>query len=328
MKIRVGIVGGAGYTAGELIRILINHPKVEIVFVQSESQAGEKVVSTHQDLIGETDLYFVATASLNSIDILFLCQGHGYAETFLQKHKLPDSLKIIDLGNDFRLKERAQTQGMSFLYGLPEWQREKIKKSQYIANPGCFATAIQLALLPLAKKGILTDDVHVQAITGSTGAGQQPTQTTHFSWRNNNVSAYKVFSHQHLGEIYQSIYDLMSDFDKKVHFVPLRGDFTRGIYTSIYTRCAISSQEEVAELFSSYYQSHPFVSISTEPINLKLVVNTNKAFLHPTLIGDMLYINSIIDNLVKGASGQAVQNMNLLFDIDETTGLNLKSVVF
>ena len=321
--IKVGIIGGAGYTAGELIRILINHPAAEIVFVQSSSNAGNPVTSVHEDLAGETDLQFTKEMPLTEVDVVFLCTGHGKSVEFMQKNDIPSSLKVIDLSHDFRLKR----DGNEFLYGLPELNREAIKTAKYIANPGCFATGIQLALLPLAASGLLTSDVHVQAITGSTGAGQKPTESTHFSWRSGNVSAYKIFEHQHEGEILQSLKQLQHGFNKDFNFVPIRGNHTRGIFVSAYTKYS-GSPEEAKNLFHSYYASHPFVVVSDVNPGVKQVVNTNKAVIYLEKHGDKLVIISVTDNLLKGASGQAVQNMNLMFGLEEKAGLNLKPVAF
>ncbi len=321
--LKIGIIGGAGYTAGELIRILLNHPESEIVFVQSSSNAGNPVTTVHEDLAGETDLQFTAEMPLEKVDVVFLCMGHGKSAEFMQKNNFPSSLKIIDLSHDFRLKR----EGNEFLYGLPELNRETIKTAKYLANPGCFATGIQLALLPLAAAGLLTSDVHVQAITGSTGAGQKPTESTHFSWRSGNVSAYKIFEHQHEGEILQSLKQLQPGFDKDFNFVPIRGNHTRGIFVSAYTKYS-GSLEEAKNLFCSYYAGHPFVVVSDVNPGVKQVVNTNKAVIYLEKHGDKLVIISVTDNLLKGASGQAVQNMNLMFGLDEKTGLNLKPVAF
>ncbi|HMX37088.1 MAG TPA: N-acetyl-gamma-glutamyl-phosphate reductase [Ferruginibacter sp.] len=322
-KIKAGIVGGAGYTGGELIRILLNHPAAEIVFVRSKSNAGNYLYSVHQDLLGETDMKFSAEMS-SDIDVLFLCVGHGEAKQFLQKNEIASSIKIIDLSQDFRLGEETPTR--KFIYGLPELNREKIKTAINIANPGCFATAIQLGLLPLAKAGLL-DDVYTTGITGSTGAGQSLNATSHFSWRANNIQAYKTLSHQHLAEIGQSFMQLNPSGDVELNFIPWRGDFTRGIFISSQIKCELS-KEEIDKLFTDYYAAHPFVSVSTDSIFLKQVVNTNKCVIQPEKVGSKLVVHSIIDNLVKGASGQAVQNMNLLFDRDETAGLKLKASYF
>ncbi len=320
--LKIGIIGGAGYTAGELIRLLLHHPAAEIAFMQSRSSAGKPVASVHDDLVGDTDLRFVAEVPTEP-DVLFLCSGHGESKAFLEKNRFSNSLKIIDLSHDFRL----QRPGNDFVYGLPELNRTAIFGAQKIANPGCFATAIQLALLPLACEGLLTDEVHVHAITGSTGAGQQPTDTTHFSWRSNNLSIYKPFGHQHLGEIGQSLRQLQPGFGQAVNFLPVRGDFTRGIFASAYTHCE-AAESQVKELYRSFYADAPFTKITEENPSLKQVVNTNKCLLYLEKHGDKILIISIIDNLLKGASGQAVQNMNLLFGLPETAGLNLKASAF
>jgi N-acetyl-gamma-glutamyl-phosphate reductase len=325
-KISVGIIGGAGYTAGELIRILLNHPAAKISFINSTSNTGLPITQVHDDLFGDTDFVFSSEPILN-VDVVFLCQGHGKAKKVLEDFKFSDDTKIIDLGNDFRLHADANFDDKSFVYGLPELQRDMIQKSNYIANPGCFATCIQLALLPLAKVGIIKNEIHVNAITGSTGAGQNPTETSHFSWRNNNVSVYKAFNHQHLGEITESLISLQTDMSYDINFIPVRGNFTRGIFGSIYTECDLSLGEAIA-LYSKYYADHPFVSISEKGIHLKQVVNSNKCILHLEKHGNKLLITSIIDNLVKGASGQAVQNMNLVFGLEETMGLKLKTLAF
>ncbi len=321
--IKIGIVGGAGYTAGELIRILLHHPQVEIVFIHSSSNAGNPVTDVHDDLLGETDLKFSHVHPLHEVDVVFLCMGHGRSREFVNSNSLPAGLKIVDLSHDFRLKK----EGNAFIYGLPELNREKIRKSSKVANPGCFATGIQLALLPLAAGGLLTDEMHVQAITGSTGAGQKPTETSHFSWRNSNLSAYKIFEHQHEGEILQSLSQLQPGFDKAFNFIPIRGNHTRGIFVTTYTRFA-GTLEEAKERYEEFYKTHPFVVISGKNPAMKQVVNTNKAILYLEKHKDKLVIISLTDNLIKGASGQAVQNMNLMFGMDETTGLNLKPVAF
>jgi N-acetyl-gamma-glutamyl-phosphate reductase len=321
--IKVGIIGGAGYTAGELLRILLNHPEADIVFVQSSSNAGNLISDVHDDLLGETQLKFTPEMPLDTVDVVFLCMGHGKSVEFMQQNKLPERLKVIDLSHDFRLKRT----GNEFVYGLPELNRETIKTARYIANPGCFATGIQLALLPLAAEGLLTDEVHVQAITGSTGAGQKPSETSHFSWRSGNVSAYKIFEHQHEGEILQSLKQLQPKFDKDFNFVPIRGNHTRGIFVSAYTNFK-GSVEEAFQLFEDFYQPHPFVFVTKTNPGVKQVVNTNKAVIYLEKHGSKLVIISITDNLIKGASGQAVQNMNLMFGLDEKTGLNLKPVAF
>ena len=322
MKINIGIIGGAGYTGGELLRILLNHPQVNITFVNSKSQAGKPVYSTHSDLVGETDLLFTDQMPFDEVQAIFLCSGHNESKKFLAENTIPESLKIIDLSTDFR------DQSNGFVYGLPELQRDLIKTATKIANPGCFATSIELALLPLANAGLLNDDVHVSAVTGSTGAGQSLSATTHFSWRNNNISIYKAFTHQHLKEINQSIKTLQPAFGKSVNFIPYRGNFSRGIMANVYTKFA-GTIEEAKELYKNYYASHPFTHLSeAAEIDLKQVVNTNKCIIHLEKHDDNLLITSIIDNLTKGASGQAVQNLNLVFGLEETTGLKLKSVGF
>ncbi|SDM42997.1 N-acetyl-gamma-glutamyl-phosphate reductase [Catalinimonas alkaloidigena] len=323
MSIHVGIIGGAGYTAGELLRLLLFHPDVELKFVHSQSQAGKPLHSTHQDLLGETDLLFTDALDFDGIDVLFLCVGHGAAATFLEAHPVPDSVKIIDLSQDFRLKR----EGNNYVYGLPELNREAIRTAQHVANPGCFATCIQLALLPLAAAGQLHDDVHINAVTGSTGAGQAPSATTHFSWRSNNVSVYKAFNHQHLGEIGQSLHQLQPDFAHKLHFIPVRGNFTRGILATAYTPFA-GSLDEAKALYQDYYAPHPFVYLSDSNPALKQVVGTNKGIVYLEKHDDQLLIISMIDNLLKGASGQAVQNMNLMFGREEKAGLTLKALAF
>lgn len=322
MKINIGIIGGAGYTGGELLRILLNHPQVNITFVNSKSQAGKPVYSTHTDLIGETDLLFTDQMPFDEVQAIFLCSGHNESKKFLAENTIPESLKIIDLSTDFR------DQSNGFVYGLPELQRDLIKTATKIANPGCFATSIELALLPLANAGLLKEDVHVSAVTGSTGAGQSLSATTHFSWRNNNISIYKAFTHQHLKEINQSLKTLQPAFGKAVNFIPYRGNFSRGIMANVYTKFA-GTIEEAKELYKNYYASHPFTHLSeAAEIDLKQVVNTNKCIFHLEKHDDNLLITSIIDNLTKGASGQAVQNLNLIFGLEETTGLKLKSVGF
>lgn len=323
-KIKVGVAGGAGYTGGELLRILINHPHVDITYVYSTSNAGNPISKVHTDLIGETDLKF--TNELKPVDVLFLCLPHGKSHVFLDENNISNSTKIIDLSTDFRhnINELADTKA-GFIYGLPEWQREKIKTAQKIANPGCFATAIQLALLPLAKDGKLTSDVHVSAITGSTGAGRELSETSHFSWRNNNVSVYKQFSHQHLKEIKATLHHLQNGFNKAVNFIPYRGNFSRGILASVYTSFS-GSAEEAKNLYQAYYKEHPFVHFVDKNLDLKQVVNTNKCVLQVEVHEGQIFVMSAIDNLLKGASGQAVQNMNLLFGLDERAGLHLKTL--
>jgi len=321
--VKIGIIGGAGYTAGELIRILLHHPEAEIVFIQSSSNAGNPVTDVHVDLAGETDLIFSEGMPFNKVDVIFLCMGHGKSIEFMERNQIPDSLKVIDLSHDYRLKR----EGNGFIYGLPELNREKIKVAKCIANPGCFATGIQLALLPLAASRFLTDEVHVQAITGSTGAGQKPTETSHFSWRNNNLSAYKIFEHQHEGEIIQSLKQLQPTFKTDFNFVPIRGNHTRGIFVSAYTRFE-GTVEKAYKLYEDFYNSHPFVFVTDKNPGMKQVVNTNKAVVYLEKHNNKLVIISITDNLIKGASGQAVQNMNLMFGLEEKTGLNLKPVAF
>jgi len=321
--IKVGIIGGAGYTAGELIRILLNHPEAEISFVQSTSNAGNPVSDVHDDLLGETDLRFTSEMPFPEADVVFLCMGHGKSMEFMEKNTLPDSLKVIDLSHDFRLKR----EGNPFIYGLPELNRDEIRKAKYIANPGCFATGIQLALLPLAAAGLLNSEVHVQAITGSTGAGQKPTETSHFSWRSGNISAYKIFEHQHEGEILQSLKQLQPGFSDGFNFVPIRGNHTRGIFVSAYTNFG-GGIDEAVKMYEQYYQSHPFVFVTKTNPGLKQVVNTNRAVIYLEKHRDKLVVITITDNLIKGASGQAVQNMNLMFGLGEKTGLQLKPVAF
>ncbi len=320
-SIAVGIIGGAGYTGGELLRILLNHPYAGIVFVNSQSQAGKPVYAVHKDLLGETDLAFTDEMPFGGVDVIFLCSGHGQSAKFLSEYAIPDHVKIIDLSTDFR------DESGGFVYGLPELNRERISAASKIANPGCFATSIELAVLPLAAHHLLKEDVHVSAITGSTGAGQALSASTHFSWRNNNMSVYKAFTHQHLAEIGQSIRSLQPGFEADVNFIPYRGNFTRGIMANVYTRFD-GSLEEAQMLYRNYYAAHPFTHISDTEIDLKQVVNTNKCIIQLQKNGNKLLITSIIDNLTKGASGQAVQNMNLISGIDETSGLRLKTVGF
>jgi len=322
--IRTGIIGGAGYTGGELIRLLLEHPFAEISFVHSKSNAGNKIHQVHEDLIGSTELCFTDQLS-QEIDVLFLCLGHGESVKFLQENAINPKTKIIDLANDFRLKENAQLGSRTFVYGLPELNIEKIQSADNIANPGCFATAIQLGLLPLAEKGLL-NEVYTTGITGSTGAGQSLSSTSHFSWRANNIQAYKTLSHQHLGEIHQSLHQLKAS-NASVNFVPWRGDFTRGIFVSSTMDCKMSLEEANA-IFEAYYQLHPFTIVANNQISMKQVVNTNKAVVYLEKQGNKLVVHSAIDNLLKGASGQAVQNMNILFGLDQTSGLQLKSSAF
>jgi N-acetyl-gamma-glutamyl-phosphate reductase len=320
--IRTGIIGGAGYTAGELCRILYHHPQASVEFVSSQSQKGRPIHEVHTDFKGEWDKVF-SGPDLKGVDVIFLCMGHGKSAGFLQNHNLPSHVRVIDLSHDFRLKSGQN----DFVYGLPELNRKDIIRSHKIANPGCFATAIELALLPLAKDQLLKEDVHVHAITGSTGAGQSLQPTGHFSWRNNNISVYKVFQHQHLAEINQCIKQWQPNFGAGIRFVPVRGNFSRGILASLYTRCDLAL-DDIYNLFQNYYESHPFVTVSEENIDLKQVVNTNKGLLHVEKHDGHVYIASAIDNLLKGASGQAVQNMNLMFGLPENTGLKLKPVYF
>ena len=325
--IKIGIIGGAGYTGGELIRILLNHPSAEIVFVNSKSNAGNYIHQVHNDLFGETDLKFSSELSpLGDGSVLFLCAGHGAANFFLQENKIDDSIKIIDLSHDFRLHDQSSINNRQFVYGLPELNRDKIFKAKNVANPGCFATAIQLGLLPLAKAGLLKD-VYTTGITGSTGAGQGLSETSHFSWRANNIQPYKTFTHQHLNEVGESLQQLQSKGGMEINFVPWRGDFTRGIFVSSQIHCDWEI-EKLTELYQDYYQNEPFTFLSTEPISLKQVVNTNKCILQLEKVENKLVVHSAIDNLLKGASGQAVQNMNLMFGLDECAGLKLKATGF
>jgi N-acetyl-gamma-glutamyl-phosphate reductase len=319
--INVGIIGGAGYTGGELLRILLNHPNANIAFINSESQSSKLVSDTHKDLFGEIDLRFSNKKNFENIDVLFLCSGHGQSSKFFNENAVPNNVKIIDLSTDFRNESNG------FTYGLPELQKEKIKESSRIANPGCFATTIQLAILPLANAGLLNQDVHVSAVTGSTGAGQSPSATGHFSWRNNNISVYKAFTHQHLVEINQSLKSLQNSFNSEINFIPYRGNFARGIMANVYTKFE-GSLAEASKLYLEFYKDAPFVHISEGTIDLKMVLNTNKCILQLQKEGNKLLVTSIIDNLTKGASGQAVQNMNLIFGLEEMTGLHLKSVGF
>lgn len=324
-KIRVAIAGGTGYTGGELFRILLNHPEAEIVAATTTSSEGTPVASVHRDLIGETDLCF--GKSLNDPDVIFLCLGHGISREFVDTHDIKPECRIIDLGNDFRLD--GNYAGRNFVYGLCESAREDIRKAHDVANPGCFATAIQLAVLPLAAAGLISDEIHVTAITGSTGAGKKPVETTHFSYRSDNISIYKLFSHQHLAEIRQNIARVSNAAEPTVNFVPLRGDFARGIFASVYTKAAEGmSQEDYQKLYEEYYAASPFVFHSAQGISMKEVVNTNKGLVHVELNDGYVHIASAIDNLVKGAAGQAVQNMNLMFGLPEDCGLRLKPSAF
>ncbi len=324
--IKAGIIGGAGYTASELIRILLNHPKTELAFVYSTSNAGNKISDIHQDLEGDLDLRFSDTI-MADIDVLFLCLGHGNSSKYLHENKFSTTTKIIDLSNDFRLEDDKIFENKEFVYGLPEMNKEAIKTADYIANPGCFATAIQLAILPMAKAGLIKNDIHVNATTGATGAGTSLSKTTHFTWRDNNFSSYKVFTHQHLGEIDQSISQLQNNFKNEIIFIPNRGDFSRGIYATHYTDFD-GSIEDAKQLYKNFYKDAKFTLVSDKEIFLKQVVNTNKCLIHLHKHNNKLLITSVIDNLLKGASGQAVQNMNLMFGFNEKEGLNLKANYF
>lgn len=321
--IKAGVIGGAGYTGGELLRILVNHPDVEIEFVNSNSNAGNKLYSVHEGLIGETDMVFTDQLPFEKIDVLFSCLGHGDTKKFLESHTVPANVKIVDFTQDHRIK----AEGNDFVYGLPEMNREKIKGAMHIANPGCFATAIQIGLLPLAKAGLLTNEINTTAITGSTGAGQKPSATSHFSWRNNNISVYKAFEHQHLLEIRQSLTQLQGKFDTELNFIPVRGDFARGIFVSTYMTSDLTI-EQAYDLYNDFYKDAAFTFVAEGNIDLKQVVNTNKAVVSLQKHGNKLLVLSAIDNLLKGAAGQAVQNMNLIFGLDEKAGLKLKPSAF
>ena len=321
--IKVGIIGGAGYTAGELLRLLVNHPDVEIVFVNSASNAGNHVADVHSGLVGDTELVFTDELPLTEIDCLFCCTAHGDTRKFIEAHTLPEELRIIDLSMDYRIESEEH----DFVYGLPELNRKRIIRARHVANPGCFATAIQLGLLPLAKNLLLNKPIHITAITGSTGAGQKPSATSHFSWRNNNISVYKPFTHQHLPEIRQSLTQLQNSFAAELDFIPMRGDFTRGIFAAMYTDCSIDL-DEIRRLYDEYYDDHSFTFVTDGELDLKQVVNTNKCLLHLEKHDDKLLVLSAIDNLLKGASGQAVHNMNLLFGLTEVAGLKLKPSAF
>ncbi|MDO4992621.1 MAG: N-acetyl-gamma-glutamyl-phosphate reductase [Prevotellaceae bacterium] len=337
--VRVGILGAAGYTGGELIRLLINHPEAEIVFANSESNAGNKVYDVHEGLIGDTELEFTSEMPFDKVDVVFFCFGHGKSEAFLKEHTIPANVKIIDLAQDFRIKGDHD-----YVYGLPETHREEIAKCQHLANPGCFATCIQEGLLPLAKAGILTHDIAVNAITGSTGAGQKPGATTHFSWRNNNFSVYKLFTHQHLHEICQTLNELRPESAPRaidtldegfvgdgitVDFIPYRGDFPRGIFcTEVITCDAPQDKDAIVALYKEFFKDAAFTHYSDKALDLKQVVNTNKCLLHVEVFGRKIVVTSMIDNLLKGAVGQAVQNMNIMFGLDEKAGLNLKAAAF
>lgn len=321
--IKAGIIGGAGYTAGELIRLLINHPDVETKFINSSSNAGNKITDVHEGLYGETDLVFTDELPLDTIDVLFFCTAHGDTRKFMESHNVPEDLKIIDLSMDYRIKDDSH----DFVYGLPELNRRTICHSKHVANPGCFATCIQLGLLPLAKHLMLNDDVMVNAITGSTGAGVKPGATSHFSWRNNNMSVYKAFEHQHVPEIKQSLRQLQNSFDAEIDFIPYRGDFARGIFATLVVKTKVKL-DELVKIYKDYYAEDSFTHIVEKNIDLKQVVNTNKCLIHLEKHGDKLLIISCIDNLLKGASGQAVHNMNLMFNLEETVGLKLKPSAF
>lgn len=331
MSIKVGIIGGAGYTGGELIRLLVHHPGVSVSFIHSKSSAGKAVHIVHQDMLGDSDLQFTDVVH-DDVDLLFLCVGHGEAKKFLDENTISDKIKIIDLSHDFRLAQSSKLEARSFIYGLPELNKDKIRSAKNIANPGCFATCIQLGLIPLAKAGLLKE-VYTTGITGSTGAGQSLTDTSHFSWRANNIQAYKTFTHQHLFEIHQSLHQLQENFpgspsgDGGINFIPWRGDFTRGIFVSSQLECNLS-KDELDKLYIEYFKEHPFTHLSKETISLKQVINTNKCIIQLEKVGNKLAIHSITDNLLKGASGQAVQNMNLMFGLDETAGLQLKPAAF
>ena len=320
---RIGIIGGAGYTAGELLRLLIHHPEADIVFVNSSSNAGKKVTDIHEGLLGDTDLVFTDTHPLDKIDYLFLCSAHGDSKKFWEENNRPAHLKVIDLAQDFRDESKG------YVYGLPEINFNRIKNSESVANPGCFATAIQLSLLPLASAGLLpkNGDININALTGSTGAGVKPGSTTHFSWRNNNISVYKPFTHQHLKEITMTLKNLHNDFSSRINFIPVRGDFARGIYAITTLDCDLS-QDEALRLYKDFYKDSPFTIISESPIDLKQAVNTNKAIINVMIHEGKILITCAEDNLLKGASGQAVQNFNIMAGIDQTTGLRLKPSAF
>ena len=325
-KLEIGIIGGAGYTAGELIRLLLIHPETNINFVYSTSNAGNKLYKVHQDLIGDTEINF--TSEINTdVDVLFLCLGHGNSTAFLEKVSFSENTKIIDLSNDFRLLADKNFDGKEFIYGLPELDKEAIKTAKNIANPGCFATALQLAILPLAANGLLQNDIHINAVTGATGAGTSLSATTHFTYRDNNFSHYKAFNHQHLGEINQTVNQLQSNFNSEINFVPNRGNFSRGIFATTYTKFE-GSIDEAIKMYKEYYKDAAFTFVSETDVHMKQVVNTNKCLLHLVKHGNNLLITSAIDNLLKGASGAAIQNMNLMYGFEETLGLNLKANYF
>ena len=321
--IKIGILGAAGYTGGELIRLLLNHPEAEIVFANSESNAGNLVADVHEGLYGDTDLRFTNEMPFEKVDVVFFCFGHGKSEQFLREHTIPSNVKIIDLAQDFRLAAPDN----DYVYGLPEINRERIAAAQHVANPGCFATCIQLGLLPAAKLGIVTGDIAVNAITGSTGAGQKPGATTHFSWRNNNMSIYKAFRHQHVHEICQSLKQVQGELDAEIDFIPYRGDFARGIFATEVVKTDMPI-EQIVEAYKDFYKDAAFTHYVDNAIDMKQVVNTNKALIHCDKFGNKLLITSTIDNLLKGAVGQAVQNMNIMFGVEETMGLRLKGSAF
>lgn len=321
--IKIGILGAAGYTGGELIRLLLNHPEAEIVFANSESNAGNLVADVHEGLLGDTDLRFTSEMPFDKVDVVFFCFGHGKSEQFLREHTIPAHVKIIDLAQDFRLAAPDN----DYVYGLPEMNRERIAAAQHVANPGCFATCIQLGLLPAAKLGIVKGDIAVNAITGSTGAGQKPGATTHFSWRNNNMSIYKAFCHQHVPEICQSLKQVQGELDAEIDFIPYRGDFARGIFATEVVKTDMPI-EQIVEAYKAFYKDAPFTHYVDKAIDMKQVVNTNKALVHCDKFGNKLLITSTIDNLLKGAVGQAVQNMNIMFGVEETMGLRLKAGAF
>ena len=327
-RIKIGILGAAGYTGGELLRLLLNHPQAEIVFANSESNAGNQVSDVHEGLVGDSDLTFTDQMPFEDVDVVFFCFGHGKSEAFLKEHTIPEHVKIIDLAQDFRVKNEAlKIKNYDFIYGLPEINREEIRKAQHVANPGCFATAIQLALLPAAYLNLLKEDVSVNAITGSTGAGQKPGATTHFSWRADNLSIYKPFQHQHIAEIRQSLRQVQGYLDASIDFIPYRGPFARGIFCTAVVRTP-APIDDIIEAYKDFYRDAAFTHYSDKPLDLKQVVNTNKALVHCEKYDNKLLVTSCIDNLLKGAVGQAVQNMNLMFGIDETAGLRLKASAF
>lgn len=321
--IRIGIIGGAGYTAGELCRLLLNHPEAEIVFINSESNAGNLITDVHEGLYGETDMRFTDELPFEDVDVVYFCFGHGKSTQFLTDHYIPADVRIIDLAQDFRLAAESN----DYVYGLPELNRTAILGAQHVANPGCFATCIQLGLLPLADAGLLQGDVSVNAITGSTGAGVKPSSTTHFSWRSGNMSIYKAFQHQHVPEIVQSLQQLQPSFEGAIDFIPYRGDFPRGIFATEVITCDVP-EEEIADLYRDFYSDAPFTHYVDRAVDLKQVVNTNKCLIHAERHGNKLLVTSVIDNLLKGASGQAVQNMNLMFELEEDAGLRLKPLAF